>query len=183
MKSLRPNVFLSIFIFQILCVCTNEKREHESIFPTSDRLFGRREDARLEDPARRRNPAQRNKKSMVSGHANHFFPYQDFEHFFRVRIDLDDVLFDSGHVRNVVVASLSLLFLQFDRYSVHGAFLYAFHQVRDESTCNGSSFDVVSARVRHRVYPAILFRSRLLGMIAISSHIRLFVWKSSVSRV
>ena len=32
-------------------------------------------------------------------------------------------------------------------------------------------------------YPAIWFRNLLLGMIAISSHTRLFVWKSSVRRV
>jgi len=32
-------------------------------------------------------------------------------------------------------------------------------------------------------YPAILFRRGLLGIIAISSHILLFVWKSVVSLV
>lgn len=44
---------------------------------------------------------------------------QHLQHLLRLRINLDDVLLQSGHLGNVVITSLTLLLLQLDGYSAH----------------------------------------------------------------
>lgn len=55
------------------------------------------------------------------------------EHLLGLGVDLDDVLFKSGHVGNVVVPPLSLLFLQLDRDAADCRPLQPLHEMRDEA--------------------------------------------------
>lgn len=58
---------------------------------------------------------------------------QQLQHVLGVRIDLDDVLLQSGHSGHVVVATLALLLLQLDGDAAHLRVTQTAHQMRDVS--------------------------------------------------
>jgi len=60
-------------------------------------------------------------------------PYQHLQHFFCFRVHLNNVMFKGRHFWNVVVAALSLLFLQFDGDTTHLAMTQALHEVSDKA--------------------------------------------------
>ena len=55
------------------------------------------------------------------------------QHVLGLRIDLDDILFQSGNVRNIVIPTFTLFFLQFDGNSTDCWPLKPFHQMSDEA--------------------------------------------------
>lgn len=59
--------------------------------------------------------------------------HQEFEHVLGVRVDLDDVLFQGGDLRNVVIPPLTLLFLKLDGDSTDSTLLDTLHKMCHES--------------------------------------------------
>ena len=84
------------------------------------------------------------------------------------------------HIRNIIVSSFSLFLLQFDRNTSDWSFLNTPHQM-----CHKPSPISIVLLIKNTTTtnPAILFLSGLLGIIAISSHTLLLVWKSRVNLV
>merc|ERR1711893_93492 len=56
------------------------------------------------------------------------------QHLLGLGINLNDVLFQSRNIRNVVVPPLSLLFLQLDGDTTDSAALQTLHQMGDETS-------------------------------------------------
>lgn len=78
----------------------------------------------------------------------------------------------------VIIQLIMLNIKIINNYSTH--FIKAIIQILLLATWwNNISFCEIESSC---TYPAILLRRDLLGMIAISSHILLFVWKSKVRR-
>lgn len=84
------------------------------------------------------------------------------------------------YIWHIIVSSLSLLLLQLDGNTSDGPLLNTSHQMSHKPVLNHI---IIVHWKKCTSNPAILFRSGLLGIIAISSHTLLLVWKSRVSRV
>ena len=121
-------------------------------------------------------------------------------------INFNDVLLQCGFIWDVVVTSFSCLLLQFDGDTSHLLVLQSSHQMgyepktKQKFTFNSTHLLNISTIFNNYLledhlyieiqaiikmqssYPAILFLKGLLGMMAISSQILLFVWKSRVRR-
>lgn len=66
--------------------------------------------------------------------------FKCLQHLLGLRIDLNDVLFKGGHVRDVVVATFTFLLLELDGDSTHLGVTEAFHQMSDEATTRNKLF-------------------------------------------
>uniref|UniRef100_A0A6G5A4P3 Putative secreted protein n=1 Tax=Rhipicephalus microplus TaxID=6941 RepID=A0A6G5A4P3_RHIMP len=97
---------------------------------------------------------------LKAGDASHV---QCFHHLHGVTVHLNDVLLQGRHLGHVVVPPFPLFFLQLDGDAPHWSTLDALHQMSHKTSNLVFNF--------------------LLGIWAISSQIRLFVWKSRVSFV
>lgn len=59
--------------------------------------------------------------------------FEHLQHLLGLWVDLDDVLFQGGHVGDVVVATFTLFFLQLDRDTADLRVAQTLHQVRNKT--------------------------------------------------